>query len=119
MTKEKWATIKYFKPSEFGKRGEEMAFKLVSKLDKVRAKFGRPIIITDGMREPGGIGVAGSAHEKGLAVDIRCNNSRFRYLLLDHFLWYGVNRIGIYNQHLHIDMDEGKDKRVIWLGTSK
>lgn len=91
---------------------------LVKLLDWARDRAGVPFILTSGKREPG-IGVENSAHEDGLAVDIRARDSRTRYKILQALLWVGFHRIGIYDRHIHADIDPDKPPEVVWFGISK
>lgn len=56
-----------------------------------------------------------SSHLKGLAADLGCKDSTERYHILRAAMHQGVSRIGIGKEFVHIDMDRGKDQRVIWL----
>lgn len=56
-----------------------------------------------------------SSHIKGLAVDIRCDNSLDRFKLINILLAYlPVMRIGIAKTFIHIDIDEDKPQNVMW-----
>jgi uncharacterized protein YcbK (DUF882 family) len=89
-------------------------------LDKIRERFDRPININSGFRcedhnESVG-GVPESAHIKGLAADIRCDNSRDRFELINVLLSYvPVRRIGMGSNFIHIDIDEDKPLDVMWV----
>jgi len=78
----------------------------------------RVMIITSGYRceehnkEVGG--VEDSAHKKGLAVDIKCEDSSYRFLLIPALIKVGFKRIGIYSSFIHCDLDETKDQKVMW-----
>jgi uncharacterized protein YcbK (DUF882 family) len=122
--------MKYFNYSEFDSpdvqgSGQLMDKTLLEMLDEVREIVGEPIIINSGFRTPahnesvGGKtpdenGNGGSSHLKGLAVDIAIRHSRMRFKLLNALLEVGVNRIGIADNFVHIDIDPDKDKNVIW-----
>lgn len=104
------------------KEVEGLEPEFVSLLDMARHQAGIPFLITSGKRSTDqnerAMGVDGSAHIKGLAVDIRCNNSGDRYKMLKALLGVGIKRIGVYNAHLHCDMDPEKPQEVIWTGNS-
>ena len=109
---------KYFAPYEIiGLKPE-----LVEKLDEARGKAGIPFVITSGYRSKAQNssvgGVNESSHSTGLAVDIRCRNSSERFKILKAFIEVGIDRIGIYNRHIHVDIDSTKPKTVAWMGTS-
>jgi len=116
--------MKYFKYQEFDSpdqkgSGEKYMNKiLLDMLDEVREIVGEPLIITSGYRSEDWNtkvgGVNGSSHTKGLAVDIAVRNSRMRFKLLNALQEVGVNRIGIADNFIHIDIDPDKDKNVIW-----
>lgn len=55
-----------------------------------------------------------SSHLFGLAVDISCKNSRVRFLIIRSLLAVGFNRIGVYKNHIHADIDKSKPSSVIW-----
>ena len=115
--------MKYFNYSEFDSpdvqgSGQMMDKRLLNKLDKVREIVGEPIIITSGFRTPAHNesvnGVESSSHLKGLAVDIAIRHSRMRFKLISALFEVGINRIGIADNFIHIDIDPDKDKNVIW-----
>lgn len=116
--------MKYFNYEEFDSpdiqgSGQLMDEKILSMLDEVREKFGKPIRINSGYRtlrhnaKVGG--KAQSSHLKGLAVDIACSTSLDRYRLLEALKSVGFNRIGIAKSFIHVDIDSGKSSDVIWV----
>ena len=117
-----WNEIGNFKREEFickcGCKEENMNRDFVKKLDKVRNKYGFPIIITSGYRckyhdsELGGKG----NHTTGKAVDIKCDVSQNRYYMLPILLKY-FKRIGIGKTFIHVDdCDESnKPQEVVWV----
>lgn len=108
----------YFKDSEV----EGLDPELVSKLDTARKVAGVPFVITSGKRAPEenerAMGVEGSAHISGKAVDLRVPGSRERFLMLKGLFAAGFTRIGVYNAHIHVDTDSTKDPDVVWVGVS-
>ena len=76
------------------------------------------IIITSGYRceehnrEVGGKGT--SSHLKGLATDIKCENSSYRFLLVGALLKAGFKRIGIGKDFIHVDLDPDKPQNIVW-----
>ncbi len=80
----------------------------------------RPLVITSGYRcrkhNQAVGGVARSAHVAGLAADIQCVDSAFRFRLIATALAVGIVRIGIYRNFVHIDIDRAKPYPVIWYG---
>ena len=116
--------LKYFKLSEFDSpdkpgSGSKMDKDFLEKLDYARGNAGVPFKINSGYRtkewnfKVGGR--VGSSHLKGLAVDIHCNNSRDRALIINALMEVGVNRFGIARTFIHCDVDKNKDQDVIWL----
>lgn len=55
-----------------------------------------------------------SSHTKGLAVDIKCESSRHRFVILDALMRVGFHRFGFGEDFLHVDGDNDKDRNVIW-----
>ena len=55
-----------------------------------------------------------SSHLVGLAADIKCEYSTYRYHLLSALLQAGFKRIGIGEKFIHVDLDETKPQKVIW-----
>ncbi len=101
---------------------------LIRKLQYARYLYRKPMIITSGGRTPEHNadvgGVSDSSHlirEDGFfqGCDIRCQAGGDRYLMLVALLEAGFKRIGIYDKHIHIDVDEDKPSKVIWVSLSK
>jgi hypothetical protein len=99
---------------------EELTFDADFKntLNHVRHLYGKPIYITSGYRchkhNKAVGGKDNSAHTKGLAVDMKCENSKDRYELIGIFYRLGIERIGVSGKFLHIDKDTTKPSPVIW-----
>jgi zinc D-Ala-D-Ala carboxypeptidase len=104
---------KYFKEIE-----ENMQPHFLAKLDEAREYAGIPFVINSAYRSKEHNkkvgGKPNSSHLKGLAVDIRCNTSRNRFLVLDALIAVGFNRIGIADSFIHVDLDLSKSDNVIW-----
>ena len=95
-----------------------MNYGLLEMIDKARALYGKPIIVTSGFRteshnEKVG-GVESSSHLKGLAVDVACVRSKDRFEMLTALLEVGFNRIGVASTFIHVDIDKNKSQNVIW-----
>ena len=105
---------KFFKESEV----VGLQIRLVQMLDRAREYAGVPFVITSGFRSPDHNaavgGVPESSHTKGLAVDLRCETSENRYRVLTGLIAIGFKRIGIYEKHIHCDIDALKPQNVIW-----
>lgn len=112
------STWKYFKDEEVLGLDKE----LVSKLDSARHVAGVPFRITSGKRtaEENQLagGVQDSAHETGLAVDLRVPDGTSRFLMVSALLQAGFKRIGVYDKHIHVDIDASKPQNVLWVGVS-
>lgn len=114
---------KYFKQEEFtckcGCGGCDISQNLVNKLNTVREILGKPIKINSGFRcEDHNRKIGGSAtssHLRGLAVDIRANESSYRHELLKVLYFVGFNRIGIDETFIHVDIDDLKPQKVTFL----
>jgi zinc D-Ala-D-Ala carboxypeptidase len=101
---------------------EGLDSELVAKLDWARGRSGVPFVITSGKRsedhnETVG-GVKDSAHTRGLAVDLRCADGEVRYKMLNALFLAGFKRIGIYDKHIHADLDPSLPQEVAWVGIS-
>lgn len=116
--------MKNFKHSEFDSpddpgSGLKMNERLLRMLDEARDIANIPFIINSGYRTPQHNqkvgGVPTSSHTKGLAVDIRCTETRQRSIILKSLIDVGFNRIGISKSFIHVDIDTTKSPNVIWL----
>lgn len=114
---------KYFKTAEFDSpdeigSGKKMDEKFVKMLDKARHIADIPFKINSAYRtekwnERVG-GRVGSSHLKGVAVDIHCNTSHSRSVILYALIKVGFRRIGIADTFIHVDSDADKNDAV-WL----
>lgn len=92
----------------------------LEQLEMAREIAGIPFAITSGARckdhnkKVGG--VDGSAHTKGLAVDIAFKDSHACYVILDSLYKAGFKRIGINfaKSFIHCDVDESKPQEVLF-----
>ena len=60
-------------------------------------------------------GRADSAHTKRVAVDIRCEEDKLRYIIVSALLVAGFTRIGIASTYIHVDDDETKNPERMWV----
>lgn len=115
---------KYFKPEEFAKCIPACCItdlnpNLLEMLDEAREKAFVPFIINSAYRSKeyeinkGRTGT--SSHCKGLAVDVECDDSIDRFLMIKALIEVGFRRIGIYETFIHVDIDETKPN-CIWYG---
>ena len=108
---------KYFKVREFACRdGSQVVFVdnyLVSILDALRNKIGKPVIITSGYRTPGWNkkydGAKYSYHMRGMAADIRVNGISAKELAnkLNAIIPEECGII-VYKNWVHFDVRKGK-----------
>ena len=95
---------------------------LMSKLDTARAVAGIPFKITSGLRtcdaNTAAMGVEGSSHLCGKAVDLAVEAGSDRFLIVKGLLAAGFVRIGCYDRHIHADVDATKPQNVLWVGVS-
>ena len=98
--------------------GAKMNKCFLEMLDNARDIAGIPFAINSGYRtleqnsKVGGVN--SSSHTKGLAVDIACNDSRGRFLIVSALKEAGFTRIGISDSFIHVDSDSDKAQDVIW-----
>lgn len=91
------------------------------KLNKAREIAGIPFVLNSAFRctehnkEVGGS--CTSSHLVGCAVDIKCTDSRSRWLIVDALIRAGFDRIGLSKKgnFIHVDDDTTKEKKLIWL----
>jgi uncharacterized protein YcbK (DUF882 family) len=104
---------KYFKEIEY-----KMDADFLAKLDKARELANIPFTINSAYRNADQNARVGgkpnSSHLKGLAVDIRANDSSTRYIVLKALISIGFNRIGVASSFIHVDDDKEKSSEVIW-----
>ncbi len=97
---------------------DDISMDLVERLQAARDIYGRPIIISSGVRSPGHNKQIGgdpySSHLYGLAADIACDGSHHRFLLLQALMHAGFKRIGCDAEHLHVDVDMTKPQGVLF-----
>jgi zinc D-Ala-D-Ala carboxypeptidase len=124
--------LKYFNYEEFDSPDEDgsglpttdggkMSISFLHKLDEARAIAGVPFKITSGYRSEKhnatGGGRVGSSHAKTpcKAVDIHCNNSLDRTIIINALVKVGLGRrMGIGKTFIHTDDDKDKPA-AIWL----
>ena len=118
MRRYKWFKLAEFDSPDKVGSGELMEDVVMQRLDLARDIYGHPMIISSGFRtiehnkSVGGSG--SSSHLLGWAVDIHCETSRKRFLMLEALLDAGFSRIGIGEDFLHVDADPEKSELVIW-----
>ena len=117
-------TSKYFKEEEFNRCSpscslQDMKQATISKLDTAREIAGIPFVLTSAFRSAEHDRYKGrsgtGAHTLGRAVDIKCNVSRDRFLVVNALLKAGFKRVGIAKTFVHADDSEFHDQGVLWL----
>lgn len=111
MTRD-WSKLRWFVPQEFRHPGE-MNWSLLTMLDALRERLGIPLVPTSDFR-PGNAG----AHGRGLAVDLRAHSNYVRLRIVKEALNMGFPRIGVYNRHIHLDIDDSLPPGM-WGGVSR
>ena len=96
------------RPKGLTKEVKELIVKLETELD-------RELTITSGKRDKKG----SSAHNTGKAIDIRAWTGKDRFQIIQAANKLGVNRIGVYDRHVHLDVDMTKGQNTMWIGKSK
>lgn len=121
-------SIQYFKPSEFDSpdsigSGKLMDYLLVYRLEQLRKIVDQPLFIDSGFRtEKRNKDIGGakdSSHMKGLAADVKCVNSLLRFKIVRYAMWLGISRIGVYSNHVHLDIDTDKPYPLLYYGKYK
>lgn len=116
----------HFKPEEFNCRCNyncglgfnQMDIHLLDNLDAARTIAAVPFVITSAIRcsqhnsDVGG--KENSSHLLGKAIDIVCNNSTDRYIIIKALVKVMLPRIGIGKDFIHIDMDLTKPHPIIF-----
>jgi len=119
--------VKHFRPGEFkcvcqhdcDLGIDHINVDSLEKLEEARRRADVPFRINssirceDHNREIGGSST--SAHMVGKAFDIRAQNSHMRERIMFGLQSAGFNRIGIYDDFIHVDDDETKIPYVMWL----
>lgn len=109
---------KYFSSSEVAQW--KLKPELWTLLDKMREECGFPFIINSGLRTKAENdklkdSASDSAHLSGLACDISIKDSLKRFKIVQVALNNGINRVGISDSFIHIDISPTHPKNVIWL----
>jgi len=115
--------VTYFKSEEFACKCNcgfnEIDGELVSILDIIREVLGKPLVIKSGCRCPTWNMIQGgtidSDHLKGRAVDVKALDSHTRFIILNHALFLGLNRIGVAPAYIHLGRNADNVQEVFWL----
>ncbi len=115
--------MKYFKESEFTCDGvncfDKMSPKLLEMLEEARDVADVPFNLTSTWRSKSKNKDAGgkpnSAHLRGNAVDIACDSSFKRLIMLEALIGAGFTRIGVAKTFIHVDCDMELPQEVMWM----
>jgi uncharacterized protein YcbK (DUF882 family) len=118
-----WADYPYFTKAEFdckhtGKNDMQPEF--MAKLQLLREKYGRPMIVTSGYRHwthpvEARKGHTTGEHTRGTCADIACTSGAERYKIIQLALQLGFPRIGIAKNFIHLGIGgAGLPSPTIW-----
>ena len=118
--------IRHFQPSEF-KRPECLRKEMITKLDRLREACGFALIVTSSFRDADHNravgGVDGSAHclspdgfYSGIDLSIANLGAAGLFRVVRNALMLGFNRIGVYGDHVHLDVEDRLPQQVLWVG---
>jgi uncharacterized protein YcbK (DUF882 family) len=118
-----WADYPYFTKAEFdckhtGKN--EMQPEFMAKLQLLREKYGRPMIVTSGYRHwthpvEARKGHTTGEHTRGTCCDVACTTGADRYQIIRLALQLGFPRIGIAKNFIHLGIGgAGLPSPTIW-----
>ncbi len=113
----------YFLQSEFeckcGCGLNNVSDALIEDLNTAREIATMPFVINSGSRcenhNKSIGGLSSSSHLRGLAVDIKADNSPARLKILQGLILAGFDRIGIHRAFIHVDIDRTKPSNVAWV----
>lgn len=85
------------------------------RIKQMEKQLGRELHINSGRRAAAN---ESSSHRYGLAADIRVRGGYERREVVKAALtWFA--RVGVYDQHVHVDIDSSKVFPVLWAGRSR
>lgn len=88
-------------------------------LTKIAEKVPFDLIITEGRpASVEGSHVKDSEHFEGLGVDVRAHSGYERYMLVVNALACGIDRVGVYDKHVHLGASKTLPSPVMWSGKS-
>jgi len=112
--------LKYFQWSDFACPccgANHTQIESAKRIDEARGFAGVPFIVNSAYRcriHNQEVGSKSSVHPGGYAFDIKANNSRSRYRILEGMRKAGFTRIGIAGTFIHCDDDPTKASDVMW-----
>ena len=87
---------------------------LRTELEKLEGNLSFRLHINSGLRSD-----KHSSHQRGLAADIRVTGGWERREVVKAALEQGFERIGVYDHHVHLDIDPDRPRPVLWSGISR
>lgn len=120
----KYFDLREFRSPDSDGSGQFMNMEFVKLLDEARGIAGTPFKITSGFRTwehnnhliaMGYKASPNSSHLKGLAADIAVTNKAQRHKILTALMQVGLNRFGVADNFIHVDMDPSKPSNEIWV----
>ena len=79
-----------------------------------RVLLDMPVLVNSGFR-CNKHALQSANHGSGKAVDIECDNSRYRFKVIKAAITAGFRRIGIGETFIHLDDNPVGDQEVVWL----
>lgn len=126
MTAMEWTTIRYFRPAEFdskdapGSGFSMMEYAFVTRLDRLRHEWGKPLVVSSGFRTMAHNasvgGVPDSAHLRGVAADVATRSLKDAIKLAIIAARVGFPRVGVdlKGRLVHVDTDITLPNPVTW-----
>jgi len=122
VSPEEASRLRWFKRHEFACSccgAVQFDYAFAKKLDCARELAETPFTISSGYRcKAKNDSIFGastnSSHMSGKGVDLAVSDGSTRWKIVDALLRVGVNRLGIYETHVHADVDQDKPQEVIW-----
>ncbi|MEW6489988.1 MAG: D-Ala-D-Ala carboxypeptidase family metallohydrolase [Thermodesulfobacteriota bacterium] len=92
---------------------------LVSRLQDLRRRLGRPLVVTSGVRCAAHNAAVGGAqaseHLTGQGVDVRAVSPREKYEVVAEAMAAGFLRIGVGREFIHLGVSPSHPGTVLWL----
>jgi len=92
---------------------------LIELVSTLTEKVGQVLVINSGARCTNHNkyigGTSTSSYTKGLAVEIKCEDSSLRSKIIKEAIELGIARIGISISSIHLDIDKDKPQEVLWM----
>lgn len=93
---------------------DRMDVEFLRVLDRARERANVPFYITSDYRE-----AEDSSHSSGKAVDLHAHRAWVKFKIVEAAMAEGIERIGVYDRHVHLDMDDSRPYPVLWIGDSQ